>query len=954
MLKKMTLDIQLSAAAILLLTLGTPSARGEITYTLHFDPASNSDTQVLANSVPIAADFYNTYGSFNKHWDVYYNTGIGTAEGSYSGYMGYGTQFSVRTVMHEGAHTLGMGQTAAYANLTGGLWRGPYGHQVSLDTFKTALAGDGHAIWPGGFNYENEDDGFINRIWMVRVQNALRCDSGILAYSKEARNELVHPGETAEFSVEAPVGKIYQWYKDLGGGSYELLSNGGDISGADSPTLRIANAEVADETGYFCTIRGGPANEPQPLKSRTRQLFVHPAQQVGQWDMDNDVTDASGNGNHGTAFGSPAYVNGVIGQAIDLDGADDYVSLPPAVGYAKDITVATWVNWDGGGNWQRIFDFGTGIYQYMYVTPKSDSNKMVFSFRDAINGSSTPQTVETTALPTGQWVHLAAVLNKGYATLYVNGEAAGTTPIPVTNPIDFLPTKNYIGKSQFANPYFNGRVDDFQVYNYALDGSQVWDLWGQSGNAAPVFPDTISRPPAYASIAYSGLSLTNDVFDADGDTLTFSKIGGPAWLSVGVDGSLSGTPGDADTGLNTFYIRAQDPSGASSDCILAIDVEPNHPTGPVAHWDFADAGAANDTFMPGNGERADLNANGAMDPADFRIASTDLSGNGNHLTAWSSAWMKWSSVSTLGDFSMTGANGYPAAGTDSIYNPSITGVDAEAITPAKWTVEATFRPTALGGNQTIVGRDGAYTGTYGMYAPLYLSTRGTDLAIEYVDAAFNHHNLQVAAGLANNTWYHVAATSDGATLRLWLNGSQIGSLNVSGSANSALVRGYGAWSVARGMFDAGHVDRFTGYIDEVAISTVDLNPGSFVITGTWPSGYEFYVDDFGIPGEPFAGDWNNNGIPNGMEYFLGWDPTDLLPPQNLMAWTNDYHSVLYPFNPAAYGVTGMVEWTEDLTSGIWSSSGVSYATNSILGEIEATMDATSANNEHFVRLKVSE
>jgi hypothetical protein len=42
------------------------------------------------------------------------------------------------------------------------------------------------------------------------------------------------------------------------------------------------------------------------------------------------------------------------------------------------------------------------------------------------------------------------------------------------NPIDFKPTLNYIGKSQFAvDPYFNGRIDDLKIYNYARTVEEV-------------------------------------------------------------------------------------------------------------------------------------------------------------------------------------------------------------------------------------------------------------------------------------------------------------------------------------------------------------------------------------------------------------------------------------------------------------------------------------------------
>jgi len=952
----MNLQKLAAPTAALIFAITGPSARGDITYTFHLGNTA-ADLEV-SNSVIAAAAIYNQYGSFNKHWDVYYDPGIPTAQANYTGYMGYGSQRTIRTVLHEGAHTLGMGTGPNYATLiSGGVWKGAYGNQAQFDTYNDygdGLHGDGHAIWPGGMNYETEfTQDWIYRVWMVRIQAGIRCDMGVLAYNKEARNDLVHPGGTAEFRVESPVASSYQWYK----GGVPLV-NGGDVSGANTPVLRIANAEGADEGSYYCAATGAG----ETLNSRARQLWVKPAQQLGQWNLDGNVAD-SANANHGTAYGSPVYVQGKVGTAIDLDGVDDYVQLPPGAALAKDITVAAWVNWDGGANWQRIFDFGTGVYQNMFLTPRSGAGTLRLAFKDNINGTDVEKQINATALPTGQWVHVAAVLNGNYATLYVNGQPVGSVFDVGIHPSDFVPNLNYIGKSQYPDSLFNGRVDDFRVYNYALSGSEIWNLWGQSGNHAPVFsPQIVALPGATHSLGYTGHSLEAYASDPDLDSLTFAKLDGPAWLSVAADGSLSGTPGFADTGLNSFIVRVTDPSGASSDATLLVNVGSPPPNGPVAYWTFADAGASDGGLLSGNGTRADLDGDGAMDKDDFRIGASDLSGNGNHLTAWTSTWMKWTADSLQGDFGMTANNSFPAAGTDSKYNPYLSGVDVEKITPTNWTVEAIFKSTDLSGNRTIVGRDGRNVGgPASSKAALYLSTRGTDMAIEYTDVQGGVHNLQVPAGLTVNTWYTIAATSDGSTLRLYRNGSQIGSSNLTSTGtDTALGRGFGNWSVSRGMWNSdgtygnGHVDRFFGVVDAVAISDVALAPGSFV-TETFGSagvGFNFNMAYYGLPGAPFDGDANSNGIPNGMEYFLGWNPTDPLPPAPLLTWSSDHLSVYYPFNPLATGVTGRVEWTTDLATGVWHDTGVTYLTNAPLAQMQALL-GTTVTNQLFVRLKVS-
>jgi hypothetical protein len=43
-----------------------------------------------------------------------------------------------------------------------------------------------------------------------------------------------------------------------------------------------------------------------------------------------------------------------------------------------DFTVVTWVYWNGTSNNQRIFDFGTGIGEYLYLTPPDGSGHLRF------------------------------------------------------------------------------------------------------------------------------------------------------------------------------------------------------------------------------------------------------------------------------------------------------------------------------------------------------------------------------------------------------------------------------------------------------------------------------------------------------------------------------------------------------------------------------------------------
>jgi beta-glucanase (GH16 family) len=105
-------------------------------------------------------------------------------------------------------------------------------------------------------------------------------------------------------------------------------------------------------------------------------------------------------------------------------------------------------------------------------------------------------------------------------------------------------------------------------------GTAVLELNISNINDAPVFTaDPINKPSADENVAYSD-SIAGAATDADaGDTLTYSKISGPAWLTVAADGTLSGTPSVSDAGANAFTVKVEDAALASDTAPLSITVE---------------------------------------------------------------------------------------------------------------------------------------------------------------------------------------------------------------------------------------------------------------------------------------------------------------------------------------------------------------------------------------------
>jgi hypothetical protein len=101
-------------------------------------------------------------------------------------------------------------------------------------------------------------------------------------------------------------------------------------------------------------------------------------------------------------------------------------------------------------------------------------------------------------------------------------------------------------------------------------------------SAAPGFvADPFILPAVVVGQTYSG-SITNQASNPNGGTpLVFLKISGPNWLVVSSDGSLSGLPGIADVGTNSFTVAVSDANGLSSTATMRVPVLP--PISVVLH-----------------------------------------------------------------------------------------------------------------------------------------------------------------------------------------------------------------------------------------------------------------------------------------------------------------------------------------------------------------------------------
>ena len=182
------------------------------------------------------------------------------------------------------------------------------------------------------------------------------------------------------------------------------------------------------------------------------------------------------------SVGGPAWAgtlfNGATlsgGQLTLSSGPSQYVSLPSGiVSTLTNFTVEAWVRLNSTANWARIFDFGNNTTVYMFLAPQNGSTgKLRYAITTASNGSEQQINCNST-LTTGVWHQVAVTLSATKGILYLDGVPVGTNSAMTLNPSGLGNTSNnYIGKSQWPDPYFNGLIDEFRIYSVALSSAEV-------------------------------------------------------------------------------------------------------------------------------------------------------------------------------------------------------------------------------------------------------------------------------------------------------------------------------------------------------------------------------------------------------------------------------------------------------------------------------------------------
>ncbi|PKH07395.1 hypothetical protein CXF93_06895, partial [Moritella sp. Urea-trap-13] len=187
---------------------------------------------------------------------------------------------------------------------------------------------------------------------------------------------------------------------------------------------------------------------------------------------------------------SPTWAATTSGYSFD---GDDYASMSnihAELQGESGATVSFWVKLDSLES-QCFYSNSIGALYFCYDGDGSIGAGTGKFLMGQNLGANVLISDATPIVNTGIWYHFVVVFNSSVWTLYIDGTTYTTSGGAFGYTLAHLNLGGTfdIGRSQSFNKYVKGTIDDFQIYNVALDQAMVTSLYG-NGSPSEISADT--------------------------------------------------------------------------------------------------------------------------------------------------------------------------------------------------------------------------------------------------------------------------------------------------------------------------------------------------------------------------------------------------------------------------------------------------------------------------------
>lgn len=495
-------------------------------------------------------------------------------------------------------------------------------------------------------------------------------------------------------------------------------------------------------------------------------------------------------------------------RSVRFDGTNDHVSVPNSASLnpSQRVSVEAWIKPEAlpaAGSFASIATKGES-YALQFNGPRLEFTVMQ-------NGVRRRTQAAVGAVAVNQAYHVVGTYDGTNARLYINGSQVAVTAL--TGAIGPATNKFVIASWSGTNELMRGTVDEVAVYGSALSAARVAAHYDAGTNAGPPPDPTVAAPSGLSAIAASQTQVElrwND--NATNETeYILERDTTSAFSSPHVTPLNENETAYSDTGLSPatqyFYrVKALNVGATSAWSNVATAttpaVPPPPPTGygqtvldddPLSYWRLDDPSGP--SAVDQRAINPGLYANGAVqgapgllgsDAADTAVA---LDGVNDHVSISNSA--------SLGGLS------------------------------SLITLEAWIKPSSL-------PAAGTFASVLTKAETFSLQFNGPRLEFTIMQFGARQRLLAPVDAIVAGQTYHVVATFDGTTRRLYVNGAEVANAPLTGGATASSNGLFiGSWN--------GASEFLGGTIDDVAVYGKALSAARVAA---------HYTDGSGVPPPP--------------------------------------------------------------------------------------------------------
>ncbi len=467
--------------------------------------------------------------------------------------------------------------------------------------------------------------------------------------------------------------------------------------------------------------------------------------------------------------------------SVHFDGTSDYAEAPSSTSLSpgNQVSVEAWVKPDAlptAGNFASIVSKPES-YSLQFNGPRLE-------FTIVQGGARRRLQAPAGAVATGQTYHVVGTFDGTTQRLYLNGSEVANAPLTgaIGTSSGGLDIASWGGFE-----FLQGTVDEAAVYGSVLSAGRVAAHYSAATGATP----PINAPSALSAtaISTSQINLSWNDNSSNETEFTIERDTSASFSSPTVKSTWSNATTFADTGMSpgtTYYYRVKarnstDVSGWSNSASAATPASQPPPSGygsavladaPVSWWRFGETSGTTAADQKG-ANPGSYTGGPALGAAGLLSADTDKAA------------------------SFDGVNDTVAFGGASSLDIS---------TPL--TLEAWIKPGSLpaaGSFASVLTKPEQYS----------LQFNGPRMEFTVIQFGVRKRLQAPVGAVAAGQTYHVVGTFDGTTQRLYLNGSQVASVALTGGATSSSDGLYaGSWG--------GGVEFMNGTIDEPAVYNTAL------------------------------------------------------------------------------------------------------------------------------------